>query len=144
MIAAHLHAMQHAHRMLLILVPTESARGTELADNLTRSGLIVACRTRDEEPDPAVQVFITDGETELGLWYRLAPVTYTGGTLAPGGRGRSPLEPAALGSAILHGPLTDPHTAAFARLTAAGAARRVDTPAGLAAAVADLISYNFV
>ncbi|WP_347311987.1 3-deoxy-D-manno-octulosonic acid transferase [Defluviimonas sp. SAOS-178_SWC] len=139
-LAAQAHAMQLAHRMLLILVPTDPARASDLADRITRDGWTVALRSRDEEPEPEVQVFLADGESELGLWYRLSPVTFMGGTLAPGGGGRSPFEPAALGSAILHGPHPGPYPDAYARLTEARAARLVPTPAALADAVADLIA----
>ena len=139
-LAAHAHAMRLAHRMLLILVPADPDRAPDLADRITREGWTAALRARDEEPEPEVQVFLADGESELGLWYRLSPVTFMGGTLAPGGGGRNPFEPAALGSAILHGPHPGPYPDAYARLTEARAARLVPTPAALADAVADLIA----
>lgn len=139
-IAAHAHALRLAHRILLILIPTDPQRAAPLADRLVGLGWHVSCRARDEEPEPDCQVFIADGETELGLWYRLAPVSYMAGTLIEGGGGRSPLEPAALGSAIVHGPHVAPYPEAYARLAAAGAARRIMTPAGLSEAIADLMS----
>ncbi len=139
-IAAHAHALRFAHRLLLILVPTAAVRATALAERLAREGWSVALRSREEEPETETQVFITDGESELGLWYRLAPVTFMGGTLAEGGGGRSPMEPAALGSAILHGPHTAPYPEAYTRLAGARAARRVGSPEDLADAVADLLS----
>ena len=84
---------------------------------------------------------IAEGLTELGLWYRLAPVCFMGGTLFAGGvGGRTPFEPAALGSAILHGPNPGPHREAYARLSEARATRQVASPAALATAVADLIA----
>lgn len=139
-LAAHAQAMRFAHRMLLILVPADPARASDLAERITRDGWTAARRSLDEEPEPEVQVFLADGESELGLWYRLSPVTFMGGTLAPGGGGRNPFEPAALGSAILHGPHPGPYPDAYARLTEARAARLVPTPAALADAVADLIA----
>ena len=139
-LAAHAHAMRLAHRMLLILVPADPDRAPDLADRITREGWTAALRARDEEPEPEVQVFLADGESELGLWYRLSPVTFMGGTLAPGGGGRNPFAPAALGSAIRHGPHPGPSPDAYARLTEARAARLVPTPAALADAVADLIA----
>lgn len=139
-IAAHARAMGLAHRMLLILVPAEMARADALAERIGREGWIVARRSRDEEPDPEVQVFLADGEAELGLWYRLAPVTFMGGTLVPGGTGRNPFEPAALGSAILHGPHPGPYPEAYALLAEARAARLVPDPGALAGAITDLIA----
>ena len=80
----------------------------------------------DEDFGDEIQVLLTDGPTEMGLWYRLAPVTYLGGTLGgDDAAARHPFEPAALGSAIVHGP----HTARFAtewqQLGGAGAAADV-------------------
>ena len=76
----------------------------------------------------------------MGLWYRLAPVCFMGGTLlpGPGAAPRHPFEPAALGSAIIHGPLTEAHSAEWTQLDGASAARMVADPAGLSRAVADL------
>lgn len=139
-IAAHIHAMQHAHRLLLILAPADPDRGPHLAQRLTAEGLIVGQRALEDEPLPDVQVMITEGLTELGLWYRLAPVCFMGGTLLPGGAGRSPYEPAALGSAVLHGDHPGPYPEAYARLSEARAARQVSSPEALATAVADLIA----
>lgn len=138
-LAAHAQAMRFAHRMLLIVVPAQPARAAGIAERAGREGWLVAKRSADEDPEPEVQVFIADDE-ELGLWYRLAPVTYMGGTLLPGGSGRNPFEPAALGSAILHGPHPGPYPDAYARLAAAGATQAVDTPAALIEAVSELIA----
>ncbi|SPH23817.1 3-deoxy-D-manno-octulosonic acid transferase [Defluviimonas aquaemixtae] len=139
-LAAQAHAMRFAHRLLLILVPTDPGRAGPLAERVARENWLVALRAREEEPEAAVQVFIAEGMAELGLWYRLAPVTYMGGTLTQRGAGRNPFEPAALGSAILHGPHPGPYPSAYARLAAAGATRQVESAAQLATAVADLIA----
>ena len=139
-IAAHTLAMRHAHRMLLICVPRDIGATDRFNAAFAAEGWEVAQRARDEEPLAEVQVLIADGETELGLWYRLAPVTFMGGTLGNSGAGRSPMEPAALGSAVVCGPNPGPHTAAYGRLAAARASRLVRDSAALAAAVADLIA----
>ncbi len=139
-IAAQIHAMQHAHRLLLILAPSDPERAPLLARRLSAEGLIAAQWAQEEDPLPEVQVLITDGTDDLGLWYRLAPVCFMGGTLYPGGAGRTPYEPAALGSAILHGAHPGPYPEAYALLTEARAIRQVLSPETLAAAVADLIA----
>lgn len=139
-LAAHAHVLRLAHRMLLILSPADGARTAALAERCERDGWVVAQRSLEQEPDPDVQVFLTEGEAELGLWYRLAPVTYMGGTLLPGGSGRNPYEPAALGSAILHGPHSGPYPEAYARLEDAKATRPVKDAGVLAEAVAELIA----
>ena len=50
-------------------------------------------------------IYLADSLGELGLWYRLAPIAFIGGSLVPHG-GQNPLEAARLGSAILIGPNT--------------------------------------
>lgn len=140
-LAAHAHALRHAHRMLLILLPEDPARATPLADRLAAEGWDIARRSHEGEPDDDTQIFIADDLADAGLWYRLAPVCYMGGTLSGAAiNTRSPLEPAALGSAILHGPRTAPYAADYARLGEARAARPLANPDALAEAVADLIA----
>lgn len=140
-VGAHEAALRHAHRMLLILVPDDPASGPALAESLAAQGWSVARRNLEGEPDEDVQIFIADDPTEYGLWYRLAPVSYMGGTLRGGAAApRAPFEAAALGSAVLHGPQAGDHAAQYARLTEARAARLVSAETGLGDAVADLIA----
>ena len=138
---AHRSALRLAHRLLLILVPHEAARAGALARLLEENeGWNVARRGLEEEPEPEVEVYIPDSAAEYGLWYRLAPVTFLGGSLAGDGSIRNPMEPAALGSAILHGPRPGIFGPALGRLGAARAARAVASPADLADALGDLLS----
>ena len=139
-IAAHMHAMQYAHRLLLILAPADVARAPGLAQTLGERGLIVAERAVDGEPQPDVQVLVTDGPTELGLWYRLAPMTFMGGSISGNAPQRDPLEAAVLGSAIVIGPNSGPHSDKIARLSEARAVRSVSGAGDLAGAVEDLIA----
>ena len=53
---------------------------------------------------PQSQVYIADTMGELGLFYRLAPFCFVGGTLVPMGGHNPPLEPAVLHCAVLAGP----------------------------------------
>jgi hypothetical protein len=62
-----------------------------------------------------------------------------GGSLQPIG-GHNPFEPAALGSAILHGPYVTNFVDIYQRLTEAGAARLVTGPDTLAEAVHELMN----
>jgi 3-deoxy-D-manno-octulosonic-acid transferase len=140
-IGAHRAALRMAHRLLLILVPEDPARAAPLAARLAEEeDWVVAERAADREPEPDVEVFVADSPAELGLWYRLAPVTFLGGSLSGEGCLRDPMEPAALGSAILHGPRAGVHGAAFGRLGAARAARAVAGPRDLAEALSDLLA----
>lgn len=140
-IAAHRAILQQAHRLLLIVMPADPAHADPLAKRLEdQEGWVVARRMREEEPDPAVEVLVADNPAEYGLWYRLAPVTFLGGSLSGTGPTRNPMEPAALGSAILHGPRTGRYGPIFGRLGAARATRAVATATDLADSLGDLLA----
>ena len=142
---AHMAALRQSHRALLFCAPRDPARIEPLANAIEAAGLNVALRIRDEDPTDEVQVVITDGLTELGLWYRLAPVTYLGGTLnGDDHAARHPFEPAALGSAIVHGPATGRHQTEWRQLDGAGAARQVANAAELANAIAELTQPEMI
>jgi len=138
---AHRSAMQHSHRLLLVLAPDDPADAAARVARLEISeGWIVALRSREEEPGPAIEILVVDNPAEYGLWYRLAPVTFLGGSLSGTGASRNPFEAAALGSAILHGPRTGRHGPAFGRLGPARATRAVASATDLADALNDLLS----
>ncbi|MGB3147173.1 MAG: 3-deoxy-D-manno-octulosonic acid transferase [Paracoccaceae bacterium] len=139
-LAAHAHALSYAHRLLLILAPVDMSRAPALAKRLTQHGLATALRGEDQEPEPDIQVLVVEGQSELGLWYRLSPVTYMGGSLSDTGSVRSPFEPVALGSAVVHGPKTGPYPDAYALLSEARASRRVLDGPQLCSVIADLLS----
>jgi 3-deoxy-D-manno-octulosonic-acid transferase len=140
-LAAHRAALQQSHRLLLILMPDDAGRAASLAQRLEeQEGWAVAQRLKDEEPDPGTEVFVVDNPAEYGLWYRLSPVTYLGGSLLGSGPLRSPMEPAALGSAILHGPRTGRFGPMFGRLGAARATRAVASATDLAESLGDLLA----
>jgi 3-deoxy-D-manno-octulosonic-acid transferase len=140
-IAAHRAALSYAHRLLLIIAPEDCTRSAALAAQMEEAeDWVVARRSLDGEPGPDVEVYLADTVGEDGLWYRLAPITFLGGSLAGTGCNNNPLEPAALGSAILYGPRAGQHGVAFGRLGAARAARAIGSAADLAEALAELLS----
>ena len=51
----------------------------------------------------------------MGLLYRLAPIVFMGGSLVKHG-GQNPIEPAKIGSAILHGPYVSNFTGIYSEL----------------------------
>lgn len=140
-IAAHRSALRLAHRLLLIFVPQNFDRAQILADTMEQQeGWAVAQRRLDEEPDPETTVYIPDSDSEYGLWYRLAPVCFMGGSLAGEGCSRNPMEAAAMGSAIIYGLRAGRYGSAFGRLGAAQAARAVGAADELAEALGDLLA----
>jgi 3-deoxy-D-manno-octulosonic-acid transferase len=140
-LTAHRMAQQHSHRLLLILMPADPARAGPLAAALvTKDDWAVAQRALDGEPEADIDVFIVDNPAEYGLWYRLSPITFLGGSLTGKGPTRNPMEAAALGSAILHGPRTGDHGPIFGRLGAARATRAVASTTDLGEALGDLLA----
>jgi 3-deoxy-D-manno-octulosonic-acid transferase len=138
---AHRKALQHSHRLLLILLPDQPARAAPLAKALAEADdWVVAERAADEDPEAEVEILVADNPAEYGLWYRLAPVTFLGGTLAGKGPTRNPMEAAVLGSAIMHGPKTGQSGPVFGRLGAARATRAVASASDLGEALGDLLS----
>lgn len=121
-LSAHLTALRLSHRLLLILHPDDPQRGAALHSRLAES-FDVALRSRDDPIDSATQIYIADTGGERGLWYRLAQVTYMGGTSGRGGSAFDPMEAASLGSALLFGPETRRFADSYSRLTKTRAAR---------------------
>ena len=84
-----------------------------------------------DTPGPEVAVYLADTLGEMAHWYAMAGTTVIGGTFSDAG-GHTPFEPAAFGSALLHGPSVANFAEVFAALDAAGAAVPVADAAGLA------------
>lgn len=137
-VAAHKAASRRSHRMLLIITPRDIADGPDFAQRLSRAGLRSALRSADEPPQEDIQALVADMPGEPGLWYRIAPVCFMGGTLS-GPDGPPPFAAAAVGSAVLHGPFTQPWQSQFRRLALAGAARKVRSGSELGVALGELI-----
>ena len=99
---------------------------------------MVKLRSEGAEPDAICEIYIADTLGEMGLWYRVAPLTFLGGSLTEIG-GHNPYEPAALGSALLHGPYTANAQDIYERLDEAGAAKMVRDTQQLGEAVKELL-----
>ncbi|WP_341863364.1 3-deoxy-D-manno-octulosonic acid transferase [Gymnodinialimonas sp. 57CJ19] len=136
---AHRMAMRSSPRLLLILVPRHPERAEEIAALLQSDGWRFTRRSADQEPADEAQVYLADTMGEMGLWYRLSPISFVGGSLVAIG-GHNPFEPAALGSAILHGPYVTNFVDIYDRLRDGGAARLVSSPEKLAGQVAELLN----
>lgn len=125
-------ALQARPRPLILIAPRDPQRGAEIAARAAEHGLTSTRRSAGQ--GPTASLWIVDTFGEMGLWYRLCPMTLVGGTFGPT-EGHNPWEPAALGSAILHGPRIANFAADFTALHQAGAALPV-MPETLAAALA--------
>jgi 3-deoxy-D-manno-octulosonic-acid transferase len=137
---AHRRAARLAHRLLLVFVPAEAEDEQFIAEQCLEIGLRLARWENGDMPDENTQVLLVSDDSELGLWYRLSPLCFLGGSLAGKTGGQSPMMAAALGSAILYGPNVGRHLESYSRLVAAGAARIVKDMESLSAAVSHLIA----
>lgn len=137
-LAAFAEARRTLPELRLILAPRHPDRGDEVAALIAAAGLSCARRSRGEAPGPAA-VYLADTLGEMGLWFRLAGVTFMGGSLVPKG-GHTPFEPVQFDTALLHGPDISNNAAAYQALAACDGAVEVDTPAAIAAAIVTLAS----
>ena len=122
LLAAQSEIVSRSHRALLVL---ESDDGIvwEAANS----------------PGQQERVLRATGPEERGLWFRIASVTLIGDSFEIGGR-TDPLVPAALGSAVVHGPATGLCDRAFARLAGAGASLGIGGLGAVAEAVDSLLA----
>ncbi len=139
-IAAQAQALRECPDLLLIIAPRQMAQAdaTEAAARAAFAQARIARRSRDEPITPETCLYIADTLGEMGLWYRLVPVAYTGQSLPveharPGGK--NPFEAASLGVMILHGPHVDDFREAYAQLGASGGALAVADATALGRAV---------
>jgi 3-deoxy-D-manno-octulosonic-acid transferase len=116
--------------LLSVIVPRHPARGEAIARTIATSGLNGALRSRQELPVAATDVYVADTMGELGLFYRLAPIVFMGGSLVEHG-GQNPIEAVKLGASIVHGPHVFNFTDVYEALDHAGGARCADTPDAL-------------
>ena len=137
--AAHRLAARSAQRLLLIIAPRHPERGPAIAKKLVAAGWDIAVRSKGEMPDVSTQIYLADTLGEMGLWYRIAPVSFLGGSLVDIG-GHNPFEPAALGSAIIHGPHIHKVADIYARLAEAGATVEVKSVDELVKAIGKVLS----
>jgi 3-deoxy-D-manno-octulosonic-acid transferase len=133
-LTAHARARRALPMLALILAPRHPDRGDTLAEMLRRRGFSVAQRSKGESIVADTDIYLADTLGEMGLWYRIASVSFVGGSLVDVG-GHNPFEPALLGSAIIHGPHVRNFVDGYRRLAQADAAVLVRNEAELAEAI---------
>ncbi len=89
--------------LLTILIPRHANRSSAIANELKNIGLKIITRSSNEQISKSTDIYIVDTYGETSKFYELSNITFLGGSLVPHG-GQNPLEPARMGSYILHGP----------------------------------------
>jgi 3-deoxy-D-manno-octulosonic-acid transferase len=107
--------------LLTVIVPRHPHRGEQIATMIEAAGLPVALRSREQQPMAATAIYVADTMGELGLFYRLAPIVFMGGSLIEHG-GQNPIEAVKLGAAIVHGPHVSNFTDVYRALNQEGGA----------------------
>jgi 3-deoxy-D-manno-octulosonic-acid transferase len=126
-------------QLLTVIVPRHPDRGEALAGTLATAGLHVALRSREELPTAVTDIYVADTMGELGLFYRLAPIVFMGGSLVAHG-GQNPVEAIKLGASIVHGPHVFNFADVYEALDAAGGARRADSQEALVKQLGQLLA----
>jgi 3-deoxy-D-manno-octulosonic-acid transferase len=125
--------------LLSVIVPRHPNRGESVARTVAASGLHVALRSREELPTATTDVYVADTMGELGVFYRLAPIVFMGGSLIPHG-GQNPIEAIKLGTSIVHGPHVFNFADVYEALDNVGGAKRADTLEALVKQLGQLLA----
>jgi 3-deoxy-D-manno-octulosonic-acid transferase len=139
LLAAHRALAGFFPSLLSVIVPRHAHRGEAIARAISASGLQVSLRSREELPTAATDIYLADTMGELGLFYRLAPIVFMGGSLVEHG-GQNPIEAIKLGASIVHGPHVFNFTDVYEALDGAGGARRADTQEALVKQLGQLLA----
>jgi 3-deoxy-D-manno-octulosonic-acid transferase len=137
-IDAHLRLRRIVPGLLTIIAPRHPERGAQIVELIEEMGAVPVMRSRGHVPDRGTEIYVADTIGELGIFYRLAPIVFMGGSLVKHG-GQNPIEPAKLDSAILHGPHVENFSALYAQLNRTRGAATVTDAESLAKSVALLL-----
>lgn len=135
---AHLLIKKRMYSVLTIIVPRHPKRAAEIRDSIPKN-LNVATRSLNEKISEDTDVYIADSIGELGIFFRLAPIVFIGGSLVEHG-GHNPIEAAHLDSAIVTGPNMQNFAEIMLEFEKAVAVGVVENSTELASAVYELWS----
>ncbi|MEK9683971.1 MAG: 3-deoxy-D-manno-octulosonic acid transferase [Rhodospirillaceae bacterium] len=134
------HSLRKAlSNLLTIIVPRHPDRGPEISALASNAKLVTACRSKNQSISDHTAIYISDTIGELGTLYRIAPVSFIGGSMVAHG-GQNMLEAAKLGSGVIFGPHTGNFKRVADQMIAEGAAHRVVTTQDLINSLISLLS----
>lgn len=140
LIEAHRALARFFPSLLTVIVPRHPDRGASIAQTITVAGLKAGLRSREELPTTATDIYVADTMGELGLFYRLAPIVFMGGSLAERG-GQNPIEAVKLGAAVVHGPHVFNFTDVYEALDGSGGARSANDVDALVKQLGQLLAH---
>lgn len=138
----HLNLLSEFPDLLTIIIPRHPERRVSILESLQKYNLTITTRSKNKiAPQDTTQIYLVDTLGELGLFYRLSPISVIGRSFSQdGGGGHNPLEAAQLGSAVLHGPNVQNLMDIYEPMDQAGAALRLDNPQSLTHALKQFLS----
>jgi 3-deoxy-D-manno-octulosonic-acid transferase len=138
LLAALKQARERDPSVRLVIVPRHAERRDELQSLLTKSGYRFHFRSKGAAP-AVVDIAVADTTGELRKITQLADLVFVGKSLPPNEGGQTPVEAAALGKAVLHGPRMSNFREIVRSLARAGAVREVASHEELVAACVELL-----
>ncbi len=91
------------NNLLTILIPRHINRSETITNELENIDLKVTNRSSQKKISKNTDIYLVDTYGESSKFYGLSNITFLGGSLVSHG-GQNPLEPARMGSYIVHGP----------------------------------------
>ncbi len=123
--------------LLTIIAPRHPHRASELMELLSLHGKVETLSSK-KPPSSSCDFYLVDGIGELGLFYRLCPIVFMGGSWVPRG-GHNPIEPAQLNCVLFHGPHTHNFREVYHLFEENSASLLVEAPSGLSENIASLL-----
>lgn len=136
---AHQITAQNHPELLTIIIPRHADRGAAMASSLSKAGLKVARRSKNQSVSADTSIYVADTMGETGLFYALCDIVFMGKSLAVGG-GQNPVEPSQSGCAVLFGPDMTNFRDVASELLKFGAAMEIADGLGLGAAINRLLN----
>ena len=139
LVEAHRTLARYFRSLLTVIVPRHPDRGEAIRQMIEASRLRVALRSHGDLPTATTDIYIADTMGELGLFYRLSPIVFMGGSLVPHG-GQNPIEAIKLGASIVHGPHVFNFGDVYGAIDAAKGAGIADTQEALTKQLGQLLA----
>lgn len=137
-IAAHARIATAVPGLVTIIAPRHPERGAAVEALAKSAGLRTARRSIEEPIAADTEIYVADTIGELGLFYRMAPVAFIGGSLVEHG-GQNPIEAVRFDTAVITGPHVRNFIPSYNALLQRGGAIRVTSADTLAQAVTTLL-----
>lgn len=135
----HIKLKEKYPNLLTVIVPRHPDRAEAVEKSLLSMGLNVVRRSSSEMIAPETDILLGDTIGEMGLYLRLSTIAFVGKSLTGAG-GQNPLEPAALGAAVISGRAVQNFRVSYQLLVDANAACLVSSAETLEKTVAYLLA----